>query len=63
MGGLFGGSAPPPPPAPKRSDAEIQAEAQGARRQRSLAKGRASTILTKGDVTNAPTAKKVLLGE
>jgi len=66
MGGLFGSpkqpALPPIPPPPGRSDADIQADASAERRQRTLARGRASSILTKKDETTGASAKKVLLG-
>ena len=39
---------PPPPPPPTQSDAEVQDAALKTRRQRSLASGRASNVLTGG---------------
>jgi hypothetical protein len=67
MGGLFGGpktpTLPPPPAPPQRSDAEIQAEGTATRRRLASARGRASTILSAGQATDTPSAKRVLLGE
>jgi hypothetical protein len=65
----FGGSPPPPPPPPPPptdSPADIAARDAKAEadRQKRMAGGKASTILTSplGDTGDAPVARKVLLG-
>jgi hypothetical protein len=55
---------PPPPPPPTRDDPIINAEAEAKRRRILAQKGQASTILTtpEGDLSEANTGKKSLLG-
>ena len=69
MDSIFGGGdtpAPPPPPPPPTIDtASVNAAAAQERKRRSLAEGRASTMLTAETNTEdevAPTARKKLLG-
>jgi hypothetical protein len=69
MSGLFGGGSsptPPPPPPPPTYDnsAEVSAAAAAERKRRSLATGRASTMLTaEAEQEAEPTlAYKKLLG-
>lgn len=70
IGGLFGGgkNEPEPPPmpvAPTRDNSAEIAEAERAERERARrAAGRASTMVLggMGDTSDAPTAKKQLLG-
>jgi len=54
---------PPPPPMPSKSDAEIKSAEQDARKRRSAAKGRQSTILTTGQEDQGQASKKTLLGQ
>lgn len=74
MGGLFSSPAPPPAPppppptpapAPTVSDESAQEAAAAERKRRSLAQGRASTVLTsgEGDTSEANTASAQLLGQ
>jgi hypothetical protein len=69
MSGLFGGDAPslppppPPPPPPTVDTASVNAAASEERKRRSMAEGRASTMLTaESEDESAPTARKKLLG-
>jgi hypothetical protein len=70
IGSIFGGGdtpappAPPPPP-PTIDSGEVSAAAAEERKRRSLAEGRASTMLTaESNIEDeaAPTARKKLLG-
>lgn len=61
---LMGGGSSKPPPAPQRDDAAVQNAALEARRRAYAARGRASTNVTgSGDLSPAPGAQKVLLGQ
>lgn len=66
----FSGSPPkapsPPPPPPEKTSTQIQAEGAAAAEADRKRKGQSASILTgsaAGDLTPAPTTKKVLLGE
>ena len=65
MGSIFGGQkAPAPAPTPTRSDAEVKAASEKERKRLLAKQGRRSTVKTggQGDTSEAPTAKKKLLG-
>jgi len=67
MGGIFGGNdtpaAPPPPPPPTVDTAAVTQSAAEERKRRSMAQGRASTMLTEvGDQDEVQIARKRLLG-
>ena len=68
IGSIFGGGntpAPPPPPPPTIDSGEVNAAAAEERKRRSLAEGRASTMLTaEANLEDevATTARKKLLG-
>ena len=68
MDSIFGGGdtpAPPPPPPPPTIDSgEVNRAATEERKRRSMAEGRASTMLTQNEMEDeaAPTARKKLLG-
>jgi len=51
-----------PAATPRRSDAEVQAEAEAARRRARRAQGRASTLLSDGDLESENVRRKQLLG-
>jgi hypothetical protein len=65
LGKLFAPSTPKLPAAPARSDAEVQAASEAARRRALAAGGYGSTIMTGGggDLSAAPVTVKTLLGQ